>query len=90
MAAEERRRAADGVIELSGDEEDEGRRPSAENESAAAARDGADAGVRAHVNKNGDRGHHEQKRKPFTNPLLDPPRCEPSPKKRRRLRLSRG
>ena len=97
MAAEERRRAADEVIELSGDEEDEAAtalRGEKENESAlAAARRRRREAYEAHVNREPRTAvttNKKGKRKgTFTNPLLDPPRYEPSREKNAAdLRLS--
>jgi hypothetical protein len=87
MAAEERRRAADEVIELSGDEEDEAAtalRGEKENESAlAAARRRRREAYEAHVNREPRRAvttnkEREKEKETFRNPLLDPPRYEPS------------
>ena len=94
MAAEERRRAADEVIELSGDERT--RRPALrgekENESAlAAARRRRREAYEAHVNREPRTAVTTNKKRKgtFTNPLLDPPRYEPSREKNAAdLRLS--
>lgn len=95
MAAEERRRAADEVIELSGDEEDEAAtalRGEKENESAlAAARRRRREAYEAHVNREPRTAVTTNKKRTgtFTNPLLDPPRYEPSREKNAAdLRLS--
>ena len=104
MAAEERRREAEEVIELSGDEEDDadvspgGETEKASAESALAAarrrrREAYDAHVRRSQKRTivgaGKRKETENETRAFTNPLLDPPRYEPSREKNAAaLRLS--
>ena len=84
MATEERRRAAEEVIELSGDEEDDagvalGGEKENESELAAAQRRRREA-YDAHVKRSRDASgkQREKERGAFTNPLLDPPRYEPN------------
>ena len=84
LAAEERRRAAEEVIELSSDEEEEAVALGGgkENESAlAAARRLRREAYEAHIERSSDassRKRKETETEPFRNPLLDPPRYEPS------------
>ena len=86
LAAEERRRAAEEVIELSSDEEEEAVALGGgkENESAlAAARRLRREAYEAHIERSSDasarnRKETEKEKETFRNPLLDPPRYEPS------------
>jgi hypothetical protein len=84
LAAEERRRAAEEVIELSSDEEEEAVALGGgkENESAlAAARRLRREAYEAHIERSSDassRNRKEKEKETFRNPLLDPPRYEPS------------
>ena len=87
LAAEERRRAAEEVIELSSDEEEEeavALGGGKENESAlAAARRRRREAYEAHIARSSDasfrkRKEKEKEKETFRNPLLDPPRYEPS------------
>ena len=87
LAAEERRRAAEEVIELSSDEEEAvALGGGKENESAlAAARRRRREAYEAHIARSSDASFRKRKEKEkekeketFRNPLLDPPRYEPS------------